>query len=169
MKHSALNAVKYEYQKYREKNYAVHCEVLSAVKYKWFNPQVAFLQRPPSRNLNKIKENKRQRGSSKKELHWPKWTASSIYSSQNQNVFDKKGQDRMLQNLNQTDVAQFVSAAVTSYTIPFPNNKPEISFAKNLLQKLWHYRRQKQARNMFHKRHSYKIKTLKSIVNSESQ
>ena len=49
----------------RKKNYAVHSEVLSAVKYKWFNPQVAFLQRPPSRNLNKIKENKRQRGSSK--------------------------------------------------------------------------------------------------------
>ena len=65
MKHSALNAVKYDYKKYREKNYAVHGVVLSAVKYKWFNPQVAFLQRPPSRNLNKIKENKRQRGSSK--------------------------------------------------------------------------------------------------------
>ena len=55
MKHSALNAVKYDYKKYREKNYAVHGVVLSAVKYKWFNPQVAFLQRPPSRNLNKIK------------------------------------------------------------------------------------------------------------------
>ena len=31
VKHSALNAVKYEYKKYREKNYAVHGEVLSAV------------------------------------------------------------------------------------------------------------------------------------------
>ena len=70
----------------------------------------------------------------------------------------------MLQNLNQTDVAQFVSAAVTSYTIPFPNNKPEISFAKNLLQKLWHYRRQKQAENMFYKTQSYKNKTLESIA-----
>ena len=52
------------------------------------------------------------------------------------NVIDKKkGKDRMLQNLNQTDVAQFVSAAVTSYTIPFQNNKPEISFAKKHVAK----------------------------------
>ena len=42
----------------------------------------------------------------------------------------------MLQNLNQTDVAQFVSAAVTSYTIPFPNNKPEISLAKKHVAKV---------------------------------
>ena len=63
--HSAVKyKYKYKYKNTEKKNCAVHGVVLSAVKYKWFNPQVAFLQRPPSRNLNKIKENKRQRGSS---------------------------------------------------------------------------------------------------------
>ena len=73
----------------------------------------------------------------------------------------------MLQNLNQTDVAQFVSAAVTSYTIPFPNNNPEISFAKKHVAKVMTLQKTKTSKKYVSQKRQLQNQDIK--VNSQSQ